>query len=148
MGRLYKTSGFTLVELVITVAIMLMLISLAMPTFQRLRYGAREAEAQGNLNAIKTCQEAYKAEKDSYLKCDPNPLDIPSTQGADWVGNEGFNKIGFNPSGKVRYQYAVESNASDEFTATAVGDIDGDTNPATFQITNNTNVEKITDGIF
>lgn len=143
MKKLHNTSGFTLVELMITVAILLMIVSIAMPTFQRLRLGARESEARANLNAIKTCQETYKAEHDIYLTCNPSPDDIPPTGGSMWDDNGGFEEIGFNPGNKIRYQYTVNIPALSQFTATAVGDVDGNGENSILQITHDTNIIKV-----
>ncbi len=143
MGKPHKTSGFTLVELVITVAVMLMLISLAMPTFQRLRYGARESEARSNLAAIKICQESYKVESDSYLPCTASPGAIPSSEAIDWADNGGFTTIGFDPGARVRYQYTVTVDDPTVFIATAIGDLDGNSDNATLRVTNRTTIEKL-----
>jgi hypothetical protein len=83
-----------------------------------LRYWAErywEAEALGNLSAIRIAQEIYKEEHGMYVECNPNAT-------AD--GLNGFARIGFSPSGETRFRYAVAIN-SGGFVATATDTRDG-----------------------
>ena len=140
MIRFYKSEGFTLVELMIVVAIIAILAAIAIPSFLRFQVRARESEARTNLAAIRTCQEAFKAENDLYVSCLPAcpagaaasdvpiPWDdtsaVPTFTG--WLGTEpAFTAIGFNPDGELRYEYAVTATP-DAYTATAEGDADND----------------------
>ncbi len=84
-------------------------------------------EALDNLSAIRTCQVAYKMEKGMYLECKPCPPNSGNDATPDlWTTPApGFDETGFEPSGNVRYQYAVTVSAdSKSFIATATGDVD------------------------
>ena len=140
MIKLRKSAGFSLVELMIVVAIMAILAAIAIPSFMRFSMRAKTAEATSNLAAIRTAQESYRAENDAYMTC----LASPAGGGTDatpdaWADAGGFDTVGFAPDGNVRYQYAVAVTApaagvAPTFTATATGDIDEDGAAATFTV--------------
>ncbi len=57
MGR----KGFTLVEIMIVVAIIALLAAIAIPNLLRARHNANEAAAQATLKTISTAMESYRA---------------------------------------------------------------------------------------
>lgn len=61
-----KTKGFSLVELLIVVGIILILASLAIPNFMRARRSANEASAVGSLKAIASGQLVYRHTQGVY----------------------------------------------------------------------------------
>ena len=64
--RLLKTEGFTLIELIITIIIVGVLASIAMPRFAFVIEKMRSAEALKILEALRNAQEIYKVENGSY----------------------------------------------------------------------------------
>jgi type IV pilus assembly protein PilA len=62
-----KQEGFTLIELMIVVAIIGILAAIAIPNFLQYQLKSRQSESKVNLNAIKTSQIAFQAEKSCYL---------------------------------------------------------------------------------
>ena len=66
MKLLKSKKGFTLIELMIVVAIIGILAAIAIPNFLTFRLKAKTSEAKSNLGAIRTVEEAYKAEEDTY----------------------------------------------------------------------------------
>lgn len=64
---LRKQEGFTLIELMIVVAIIGILAAIAIPNFLQYQLKSRQSEGKVNLNAIKTSMIAFQAEKSCYL---------------------------------------------------------------------------------
>ena len=102
--------GFTLIELMIVVAIIGILAAIAIPNFVKFQCRSKQSEAKGNLKALYVAQESYRAEFDKYVTDCGAGCNIGNT-----------NDIGFAPKGsKIRYTYndATANNAT-QFTATA-----------------------------
>ncbi|WP_028323672.1 type IV pilin protein [Desulfatirhabdium butyrativorans] len=99
-----KETGFTLIELMIVVAIIGILAAIAIPNFMNYQCKAKQSEAKSNLGNIRTAEEAYYAEKDSY--------------GAT-LGDIGFSVKGTD---KQSYSYGLAASGTGTtaaFTATA-----------------------------
>ena len=62
-----KKGGFTLIELMIVVAIIGILAAIAIPNFVRFQARSKQGEAKTNLKALFTAQKSYYGEKDAYL---------------------------------------------------------------------------------
>ncbi|MEW6382200.1 MAG: type II secretion system protein [bacterium] len=138
--NLTNERGFTLVELLITIAIISILASYAIPLYSTFKLKAKTSEAKINIGSIRTCEESYKAENMEYRVCNASPraLSQVNTTKVDWQNNGGFNSIGFKPTGKVYYSYQVLVNDfnTNVYTIYAVGDLDGDKQFGIFQYTN------------
>ena len=135
-----KHAGFTLVELMIVVAIVAILAAIAIPSYLRFQSKAKTAEATNNLGAVRTAQETYRAENDVYLACTASPSAGGTDAAPDtWVDEGGeFTQIGFVPDGDVRYQYEVVAGASGislSYTATSTGDLDDDDVDSVYTVT-------------
>lgn len=145
MMKFREEKGFSLVELMIVVAIMAILAAIAIPSFMRFQLKAKTGEATNNLAAIRTCEVTYETENDVYLACAAAPraaAAVNDTKTA-WTDPADFESIGFAPEGAVRYSYAVTLIAADAtttppvlagFSATATGDLDEDSTAQTFTI--------------
>ena len=59
--QMFNKKGFTLVELMIVVAIIGILAAIAIPNFVDMQYRAKRAEVPSNVDGIKTAQIAYDA---------------------------------------------------------------------------------------
>ena len=105
--------GFTLIELMIVVAIIGILAAIAIPNFLNYQLKSKTAEAKTNIGAIRTSQEAFKAEHDYYAACIANPAAVSKGAKQAWdaggalVAADGWPAIGFSPAGNVYYQYEV-----------------------------------------
>jgi len=126
-----KRKGFTLIELMIVVAIIAILASIAIPQYKKFQLKAKTSEAKSNIGAIRSAEETYAAENDAYMQAGWAPSDVPGAAPDPWGGDtSGFNKIGFRPAGNVYYRYGVAQGSSwtdpsdgTQVTATASTDI-------------------------
>jgi type IV pilus assembly protein PilA len=92
MTRRLLKRGFTLIELMIVVAIIGILAAIAIPNFIRFQAKSKQTEAKANLKAIFTAQRSQFQEHDKYLTL---------------VG-----ELGFNPERGNRYYYELGAGAS------------------------------------
>jgi len=62
-----KQTGFTLMELMLTVIVLAILVSIAVPTYISTTERARAREAIATLNAIRAAEASYSAERRSFI---------------------------------------------------------------------------------
>jgi type IV pilus assembly protein PilA len=141
MTKFFRSSkGFSLIELMIVVAIIAILAAIAIPSFLRFQMKSKTSEATANLGAIRTCEESYKAENDTYFDQGPAPaaagLDSQTHVWTAGAGSdlESFEDIGFAPDGPTRYQYQVLNSGVTTFQATATGNLDDDAAQCVFTV--------------
>ncbi len=126
MRRLAR--GFSLVELMISVAIIGILSALAIAGFLRFQLRSKAAEARVNLSSIATAENAYFGEFSLYVAAAPTPPGPEGPNRRAWAGGGSaqFDQLGFLPIGDVFFSYAVDTDpAGSAFTASARGDLDG-----------------------
>ena len=160
MSRLLnkQSKGFTLIELMIVVAIIGILSAIAIPQFMNYQMKAKTSEAKTNIGSINTAETAYAAEHGVFKTCSQNPSSAPNSTKQAWSTGSNFEDIGFSPQGDVFYVYGVSSgsepsdqsnlasDASDgevtmgdnDIWMIATGDLDGDGTYYSFY-SNNTN---------
>ena len=124
-----RISGFTLIELMIVVAIIGLLAAVALPNYSTFQLKTKTGEVKSNLAAIVTAEEAYFAEFGRYLAAAPEPAIIPGTHQTDFsYGAAGFSVLGFVPEGRVYFSYGVAITATAAtlgYSVDAGADIDG-----------------------
>ena len=120
--------GFTLIELMICVAIIGILASIAIPTMLRYQNESKTAEVKANLGSIRIAEEAYFTENGGYLPALPEPPLIPGVTAADFDSvSSDYAELGWTPEGRVYFSYAVVVSVDQVgYTADAGADIDGD----------------------
>lgn len=101
-------TGFTLVELMVGVAIVGILAAIAIPRYESMTLRARRSEALPNLSGIGVAQQAYFAAHDRYLAAGANPhagwpLDgLPDPFNPNAAG---WRTLSWQPDGDVRCRY-------------------------------------------
>jgi type IV pilus assembly protein PilA len=134
MIQKYRKSekGFTLIELMIVVAIIGILAAIAIPNFIRFQLKSKSSEGKVNLAAIRTAEEGYMAEYGTYVGAALTPAALPGASKDPWaiIGAAGanFDTLGWSPEGNVYFQYGVAiPTDGTTYTASASANIDGTT---------------------
>lgn len=92
MQTVRSQKGFSLIELMIVVAIIGILATIAIPNFNRFQVKARQAEAKANLSALYTAEKAFYTEWNGYYS--------------------DFRDIGLNLEGNLRYGIGLAGAAT------------------------------------
>jgi type IV pilus assembly protein PilA len=87
--RMRNKKGFTLIELMIVVAIIGILAAIAIPNFLKFQAKSKQSEAKTNLKAIYTAETGYYGENNTY---------------------NALNHVNWQPVGTARYTYSVGSD--------------------------------------
>ena len=138
LQRIRNRKGFTLVELMIVVAIIGILAAIAIPNFLQFRLKAKTSEAKSNLGAIRSTEVAYFAEWNFYVGNQaPTPIAnraACATKVALGPPPPGSPSSASLPRERVLLRTTcattfATAHSTTGLTMTAVGDLDGDSRP-------------------
>lgn len=143
LRKLRSRKGFTLVELMIVVAIIGILAAIAIPNFLNFRLKAKSSEAKSNLGAIRSTEVAYYAEWSMWVgnqTYTPTGDRTGNGNKVIWDDTSRFSILGFAPEGKVFFDYNLEGTdwPTGGFTGNAQGDLDGNSALSTYVISSRT----------
>jgi len=141
LRQLRKSKGFTLIELMIVVAIIGILAAIAIPNFLQYQMKSRQSEANTNLMAIKTSEVSWQGERGCFLVIARWPVAavpappaksapvtwfpggvgpvVTAPAAGGWCSAAGaggttgtFADAGFQPTGVVYYAYSTGTYAT------------------------------------
>lgn len=133
-GLRERNAGFTLIELMVVVAIIGLISAIAVPSFLRYQLRAKRSEAYSNLAAISKAEESYFATNGLYADTGTAYPGMLTSTKRGWTAAadapNAFGALGFRPEGNVFFDYDANATTGCActlcYTATAYGDVDGD----------------------
>jgi type IV pilus assembly protein PilA len=108
-----SNQGFTLIELMVVVAIIGILVSVAIPQYSKYQARSRQTEAKISLGSVFTAEQSFSVENNSYTGC---LADI----GVAAVGNTLYYTVGFTTTGTACGPAGNQSCNGFQWSPTAV----------------------------
>jgi prepilin-type N-terminal cleavage/methylation domain-containing protein len=140
-----RQEGFTLIELMVSVALVAILSAIAIPNFQRYIMRTRQAEAYTIMGMIKQQEYAYFSSHDCFAATERMPALDPSPVPQGWTSMSSgffepctnaaltFSDVGVEPNqNQVYFVYECAATlpaanaGAGNFTCSARGDLDAD----------------------
>jgi len=123
-GTVHRKQGFTLIELMITVAIVAILGGIAYPSYQSYIKRTARAEARAVILDIAQKQERYYSSNNSYLPISAPPTAAPSVAWQNWSGGSGMTSRKYDISVALTgggTGYTITAAPANGFTETVCG---------------------------
>jgi type II secretion system protein G len=115
--------GFTLIEMMIVVAIIAILVAILVPNFMRARAQAQTAACEGNLKEIATALELYQTDHEAYPDApSPTNVTLTDTNLGQYVRQTPIDPV--NPTGLYQYQVANYQSGNASYTIICPGSHD------------------------
>ena len=130
----HRSGGFTLIELMIVVAIVGVLAATAIPTFQRMQMRSKTSEVKVNMVAIRIAEVAYRSEFGSFLAAQVSPAAYGGSTAIPFAdtgpSGENFATLGWETEGRIYFQYGVSASTDgNAFSIAAAADLDQNGTP-------------------
>jgi len=137
LKKMQSKKGFTLIELMIVVAIIGILAAIAIPNFLRFQAKSKQSEAKSNLGGIFTAQTSYFSEYNGFADLGTvswSPIGSSvrykyTMGGASTMGLASVGIVAANWNGRTPAFTAINVSPPG-FTAGAQGNIDTDATPS------------------
>ncbi len=146
MARRQPRYGFSVIELMVLMALLCIAAAIGVPNFVEMQYRAQRAEVPANLEGIRYAAIGYQSAHGRLISEEiPRPDAFPGQRERPWKAGSGFDDLGWEPEGKVRGSYAIATTAQGGFTVKGFCDVDGNGEQAVFEGTERQPVEPRSD---
>jgi type IV pilus assembly protein PilA len=143
MLKRHKQRGFTLIELMIVVAIIGILAAVAIPAFMAYMKKSKKTEASLQLNNIMKNSKVYYSTEAKFVHGAATPKPTTFVAGTvckmdvenDWAADPVWATLDFQIDEINLFQYEYHDNSATDAAATATGDLDCDGTPITYTLT-------------
>jgi len=126
-----RARGFTLIELMIAVAVIGILAAIAIPSYNEQIRRGRRAEAHAELGRLQLAQERWRADRSAYA----SNAQLSNIGGVATLPSGYYTIALSTPSGNCANDTAASAANSYTITATAAGNQAGDSRCATIVLT-------------
>jgi general secretion pathway protein G len=114
--------GFTLIEMMVVVAIIAILVAILVPNFIRARAQAQTAACEANLKEIATALELYQTDHEQYPTGNNTPVTTSDPDLAPYLRQTPVDPV--NPAGQYEFTVQNPSSGTASYTITCPGQHD------------------------
>lgn len=134
-----RERGFTLIEMMIVVAIIAILVAILVPNFIRARAQAQTAACESNLKEIATVLELYQTDHESYPTANGAAVTSSDPNLAPYLKQTPVDPV--NPSGQYTYTVSNANSGNASYTITCPGSHDPGTMSTIGGTSGNTHIQ-------